>query len=98
MKGYLVGNVTVTNGEGYTPYREAVPAIIKKFGGRYLARGGFEQVEGSPHCDRLVIIEFPGLEAARAFYNSQDYRAIINGRTDNARSSIMLAEGYENPL
>jgi uncharacterized protein (DUF1330 family) len=48
MKGYLIGNVTVTNSEGYTPYREAVPAIIEKFGGQYLARGGFEQVEGSP--------------------------------------------------
>jgi uncharacterized protein (DUF1330 family) len=43
-----------------------------------------------------VIIEFPSMEAAKAFYNSPDYQAIIKGRTDNARSSIMLAEGYES--
>jgi uncharacterized protein (DUF1330 family) len=97
MKAYLIGNVTVTNGEGYTPYRAAVPAIIEKFGGRYLARGGFEQLEGSPNCDRLVIIEFPSLDAAKAFYHSSDYQAIIKGRTDNSRSSIMLAEAYEHP-
>jgi uncharacterized protein (DUF1330 family) len=97
MKGYLIGNVTVTNSEGYTPYRQAVPAIIEKFGGRYLVRGSFEQVEGRSECDRLVVIEFPSFVAAKAFYNSLEYQAIIRGRTDNARSIIMLAEEYKHP-
>ena len=39
-KGYWIGRVDVSNDEGYKPYAAANLAIFKKFGGRYVARGG----------------------------------------------------------
>ena len=47
-KGYWIGRVDVNNDEGYKAYAAANPAIFKKFGGRFVVRGGkFEAPEGS---------------------------------------------------
>ena len=47
-KGYWIGRVDVHNDEGYKAYAAANPAIFKKFGGRYVVRGGkFTGVEGA---------------------------------------------------
>lgn len=65
--------------DGYERYRAAVPALVARFGGRYLVRAsGSEVLEGiRPDGDhRFHVIEFPDAEAARAFWDSDDYRAI----------------------
>jgi len=50
-KGYWIARVDVKNEEGYRPYVAANPAIFKKFGGRFLVRGGkFDAVEGDRQC------------------------------------------------
>ena len=58
-KGYWIARVDVHNDEGYKPYALANPGIFKKFGGRFVVRGGkFEGVEGTSRS-RNVVIEFP---------------------------------------
>ena len=58
----------------YAPYREANPAIVNKFGGRYIALGGEVKVlEGDWHPRRTVIIEFPDMSALTEFYESEEY-------------------------
>ncbi len=60
-KGYWIGRVDVKDEEGYKPYAAANPAIFKKFGGRFVVRGGkFESKEGTSRA-RNVVIEFPEL-------------------------------------
>lgn len=94
MKAYLVANVEVIDTEGYEPYRLSVPALIERHGGRYLTRGGeIEVLEGEPNYARLVIVEFPSLDAARGFYDDPDYRRLMTVRTDNAASAIVIAHG-----
>jgi uncharacterized protein (DUF1330 family) len=52
----------------FEAYRAQVPAVIASFGGRYLIRGGeVLAVEGDPGLKRVVVLEFPSLEAARRF-------------------------------
>ncbi len=93
-KGYLVASLDVIDSEAYEPYRVQVPALIERHGGRYLVRGGsFATLEGTAPFSRLVVVEFPSVDAARGFYDDPDYQAIIAHRTDNATGTLLIAEG-----
>ena len=93
-KGYLVATLDVTDEAAYEPYRLRVPALIERHGGRYLVRGGtFEAIEGSAEFSRLVVVEFPSVQAAKAFYADPDYQQIIAQRIDNAAGTLLIAEG-----
>ena len=94
MKGYVVANVDVENMEGYESYRSRTEAIITHYGGRFLVRGGKVDVrEGEPGISRLVVLEFPSVEAAHIFYDSPEYQAILPGRLDNAKSTLFIVAG-----
>ena len=96
-KAYLVGQITVTNPEGYALYQQHVPKTISDFGGRYLVRGGAAtQIEGSSHGERNVVLEFPSRAQAEAWYNSDAYQAIIGHRTNNSTGGLALVDGYES--
>jgi len=93
-KGYVIAEITVTEPEAYKQYAATVPAIAEKFGGEYLVRGGQTvAVEGEAPSDRIVVIEFGSLAAARSFENSPEYLAIAPLRQKAARSRVFLVEG-----
>jgi uncharacterized protein (DUF1330 family) len=95
VAGYLIANLDVTDATKFEEYREKVRPLIEKFGGRYLVRGGeLRRLEGNLPLHRLVVLEFPTLEAAQRFYDSAEYRPILKLRLDSARSDLVLAEGY----
>ena len=94
MPGYLIASVEVTDPDAYADYRAQVPAVVERFGGRFLVRGGtIEAKEGDLGIERLVILEFPTIEAARAFYDSPDYAPLIRLREASTRSRVALVEG-----
>ncbi len=96
-KGYWIGRVDVNNDEAYKPYAAANPAIFKKFGGRFVVRGGkFEAPEGSAR-KRNVVIEFPSYQAALDCYNSPEYQANIKVRQPHSTIDIIVIEGYDGP-
>ena len=95
MSAYLYGNITIHDIALYDQYRVQVPAIITKYGGRYLVRGGVaEVVEGDLNAQRQVILEFPDMDALKAFYFSVEYKPMIAIRKRAATGSIVLIEGY----
>ena len=95
MSAYLYGNITIHDIALYDQYRVQVPAIIAKYGGRYLVRGGVaEVVEGDLNAQRQVILEFPDMDALKAFYFSVEYKPMIAIRQRAATGSIVLIEGY----
>jgi uncharacterized protein (DUF1330 family) len=95
MPAYLVANITVTDPKRYPEYREKVPPVIAQYGGKFLVRGGtVHLVEGNLGVDRLVVIEFPTMEAARQFYNSSEYEPLLKLRLETARSQVAFVEGY----
>ena len=78
MPAYIVVRVDVTDQEQFAEYMKVTPGIIQQFGGKFLVRGG-ERVtlEGEEETRRMVIIEFPSVDAAQAFYHSDEYAAAI---------------------
>lgn len=95
MAGYLIANIKVTDPEGFARYRAAVPEVIARHGGRYLVRGGeMERLENAGGFNRVVVLEFPSLEAARAFYHSADYAPLLAMRASSSESQVVLVEGY----
>lgn len=99
MKGYLIANVDVTDPEGYVAYRTRTPDIIASHGGRFLVRGGeVTPLEGEMKAGRVVILEFPSVEAAKAFYFSPEYQEIIPYRTGASTGDFIIVEGYEPPI
>ena len=96
-KGYWIARVDVKNEEGYKPYAAANPAIFKKYGGRFLVRGGkFDVAEGSTRA-RNVVIEFPDYAAALACYRSPEYQENIRVRLPHSAIELIVIEGYDGP-
>jgi uncharacterized protein (DUF1330 family) len=99
MPAYLLVDVDVHDPERYEEYRAQAPAAIHAYGGRYLARGGAaELLEGDRTPHRVVVLEFPSVERARAFWASPEYGAIVGIRHATATSHAVLVEGLETPL
>ncbi|MFO6430204.1 DUF1330 domain-containing protein [Erythrobacter sp. W302b] len=93
-KAYVVGEIAVTNPDGYAQYVAKVGPVIAACGGRYLVRGGASEArEGEAAAGRMVVIEFASLAAARACLDGPEYKAVAHLRHANARSRILLVEG-----
>jgi uncharacterized protein (DUF1330 family) len=95
MPGYLIANLKVTDPEGFERYRAGVPAVIAQYGGRYAVRGGMmDRLENAEGFDRVVVLEFPRLDAARAFYRSPEYAPLLKLRIETTESQVVLVDGY----
>jgi uncharacterized protein (DUF1330 family) len=96
-KGYWIGRVDVHDEDGYKTYAAANPAIFKKFGARFVIRGGpFENPEGASRS-RNVVVEFPSYEQALACYRSPEYQANIKVRQPYSIADIVIISGYDGP-
>ena len=95
MPGYLIANLEIRDPALYGRYREQVGPLVAAFGGRFLVRGGAIEVrEGDPGFKRLVVLEFPSLAEARRFYDSDEYRPVMQLRLDSCVSDVVLVEGH----
>jgi len=94
-KGYWIACVDVKDPEGYKPYAMANPAIFKAFGGRFVVRGGKQEVPEGKARTRHIVIEFPDYAAARACYDSPEYQDNIKRRLPHADADIIIIEGYD---
>lgn len=91
---YYVAEHVVSDPEAFKPYAERVPATIEKYGGRFIARGGkVDTLEGDAPKGRVVLIAFKSLADARRWYESPEYREIIDIRHRAAKSRIFVVEG-----
>lgn len=94
MPAYFIVDLEVTDPAGFEEYRKLVPGTIQQYGGRYLVRGGAaEALEGDWQPKRVVVLEFPSLEQAKRWYNSEDYRDPKALRCKTARTNLILVEG-----
>jgi uncharacterized protein (DUF1330 family) len=94
MPAYLIAQITVRDAATYDRYRELAPPSIAQYGGRYVARGGTtETLEGTWRPKRLVILEFPSVEQARAWWASPEYAPAKALRQSSADADILVVEG-----
>jgi uncharacterized protein (DUF1330 family) len=94
-KGYWIAHVDVTEAEAYKGYIAANAAAFRKFGGRFLVRGGKgETMEGSLRA-RTVVIEFKDYATALACYRSPEYAAALALRNGASIGDLQVIEGYD---
>lgn len=94
MAAYLLADVEITDAERYQEYRARVGAVIAQYGGRFLIRAGaIAPLEGDLGLKRAVLIAFPDMAAARAFYDSPEYAPLLRIRETAAQSRVALIEG-----
>ena len=94
-KAYVIAHVTLTNSEKFVAeYGSKVEETIQAFGGQFLARGGeVSYREGEKLGDIDVIVEFPDRQSAIAWEESEQYQAILPGRTDNTTGYVIITDG-----
>lgn len=94
MPAYMIARINVTDPEQYKNYIAATPAIIEKFGGKFIARGGETvTLEGEMETRRIAIVEFPALDNVREFYDSAEYKAAMELRDGAAELDILGVAG-----
>jgi uncharacterized protein (DUF1330 family) len=81
-KAYIVASINVTDPEGYQTYVRGAEEVTKRAGGRLLVSGGKpEAIEGTFH-NRIVVIEFNDIDAARVA--AAGYMALRESRGTSA--------------
>ena len=94
MPAYIVSDIEVTDPVKYEAYKKLAPASIALYGGRYLTRGGSTTaLEGDWKPGRMVILEFPDADSARAWYGSPEYSQARDARAGASTAQILLVEG-----
>ena len=94
MPAYLIYDVEIHDPEPYGRFMAQVKPIVVAFGGRYPARGGAHEVlEGDWQPSRLVLFEFPDMDAARRLFTSDDYAPLKALRQSCSTGHAVVVEG-----
>jgi uncharacterized protein (DUF1330 family) len=94
MAAYIVVQVDVKDPARYERYKSLVPPSFQKYGGRFVVRGGkTETLEGDWAPKRFVIVEFPSVEQAKAWWASPEYAEAKALRQATAETQMIVAEG-----
>ena len=96
MPTYVVGDIHITDPATYEAHVPRALATIARFGGRVIAGGGkIDLLEGDPIPERIFIIEFPNADAARRWYQSEDYQEALKVRLSASLGRVFRIEGNE---
>ncbi len=95
MKGYIIGRANIVDQHKSENYKPLAAVANKKFGGKYLARGGRFITKEGIEFERNVIIEFPSYEKAKAAYESDEYKKALGVLGDGMERTLVIVEGEE---
>jgi uncharacterized protein (DUF1330 family) len=94
MSAYVIGDIEVTDPAAYEEYRKQVLAVVTKYGGKFIVRGGkIDPKEGGWTPKRIVVLEFPSMAQAQNFYGSPEYAPLIKLRQKAAKGRLIIVEG-----
>lgn len=96
-KAYWIGHVTVDDPAAYEAYRQANAAAFAKYCGRFLVRGGDQDVVEGQMRQRSVVIEFASRADAEACYRSPEYQAALALRRPASSADIAIVDGWDDP-
>ena len=96
MAAYIIVEVTVHDEKAYEDYKKLTPATLAAYDGQFVVRGGkTEALEGDWQPQRVVVLQFPTVEKAKAWYASPAYAGAKAIRQKAASTKMMLVEGYQ---
>lgn len=94
MPAFIVGTIRVTDPTAWQRYVERVGATFAPHGGRVLLRGSkAQELAGTAHGERVVVAEFPDLDALRRWHDSAEYQALIALREAGAEVVLTAYQG-----
>ena len=94
MNAYLVLDISIHDFETFNEYIQKIPKFIEKHLGRYIVQGEVPTVmEGDWKPERLVVIEFPSSENAKAFLKDPDAQSLFEIRHKSTTSKLVLVDG-----
>ncbi len=94
MAAYVIVEIEVVDSVGYEEYKKLASAILLKYGGKYIARGGATEVlEGDWKPKRIVVLEFENMQRARDWLNCEEYCEPRKLRQRTAKTNMILVEG-----
>ena len=94
-KGYWIARIDVTDTEIYQGYRVAAKEALKKYGGRFLVRGGEVLASEGDQRSRLIVVEFPTIEQAKQCFDSPEYAVAKAIRLKSATCDFAVVTGYD---
>jgi len=93
---YVIAQIDVKDPEAYKEYQAGAPAVVAAYGGEFAVRGGqIETMEGDPPAGRVVVIKFPSVEKAKAFYHAEEYADLLKMRLSLTESRLFIVEGAD---
>lgn len=95
MSAYIVVRASVFDAEGMKGYRDQVPAVVAKYGGRFLVRGPSAVLEGDDDGRHTVVLEFPDMEKLNGFWNGPEYSELKTLRRKYSNVVAVVANAYE---
>ena len=100
MSAYVIGDINVTDPDIYATYAGLVPASSGAFGCKYLVRGPdkCKLAEGEWTPKRFVLAEYKDVATIKAWYYSDEYKALTKLRQSASTGSLLVAEGVEPPI
>lgn len=94
MSAYVIVDVSIKDHDQYEEYKKMTPGSLALFEGRFVARGGETEIlEGDWNPGRMVILEFPTVDKAREWWNSDVYAPAKALRQRIADTNMILVEG-----
>jgi len=95
MSAFLIVDTKIENLDEYEKYKKLAKPIAEKYGGTYRARGGEMDIRETDLWTptRVVIIEFPDMDSARAFVDSDEYAPVKPMRVNNAKCTLFIVDG-----
>jgi uncharacterized protein (DUF1330 family) len=95
VAAYMIVEVETTDEALMAEYRKHTPGLVAKFGGKFIVRGGKTRtLEGGWTPSRVVVLEFPDYAAAERFYDSADYKPVLDMRLQAGKSKAIIVDGY----
>lgn len=96
MPAYIVVEIEVNDPVRYEDYKAMVPPSLEAYGGRFIVRGGkVETLEGDWAPKRFVIVQFPSVERAKAWWDSEEYADAKALRQATAKTQMIVVQGIE---
>lgn len=94
MTAYVIVDIDVHDSVRYEDYKRLASISIAAHGGKYLVRGGkVDIMDGDWVPNRLVVLEFPSADAARTWFDSDEYGEAKKARAESALANMVIVEG-----
>ena len=95
MPAYMIVEVETTDEALMAEYRKHTPGLVAKFGGKFVVRGGKTRtLEGGWTARARGGAGVPDYEAAERFYDSPEYKPVLEMRLKAGKSKAILVDGH----